>query len=105
MSEALNKYFLNVFTEERLDSIPQEEQIYRGEVGRLTNINVSREDVIRPIDRIEGTKAPGPNEIFPKVLKECKSEIRSFQKFLGSCLPPEWCLIHGGRHTLFQSIK
>lgn len=53
MSDALNKYFLTVlfYTKERLENIPQGEQIDREEVGRSTNINLSREGVIRQTER------------------------------------------------------
>ncbi len=70
MSEVLNRYILTVFTKERLDEIPQGEQIYRGEeVEGLKDINVSREIVIRQINRLKATKCPGPDEIFPRVIK------------------------------------
>ncbi len=101
MSEALNKYFLTVFTVERLDVIPQGDEIYRGdEVGTLTNISISREDVIRQIDRLKVTKAPGPDEIFPRVLKECKGEISGhllevFRKSLDTgVVPDSWRQAH-----------
>ncbi len=45
------------------------------EGGGLININLSREVVIRQIDRLKIAKSPGPNEIFPRVLKESISEI------------------------------
>ncbi len=100
MSEAINKY-LTVFTKERLDIISQGEQIYRGEeVGRLTNINVSREDVIRQIDGLKVTKTPRPDVIFPTVLKEWKSEVSGhlsevFRKLLDTgVVPASWRQAH-----------
>ncbi len=80
MSEALNRYFLTVLTKERLDDIPQGEQIYKGEaVEGLTGINLSRGIMIRQIDRLKTDKSSGPDEISPRVLKECKSEISGQQ--------------------------
>lgn len=76
MSEALNRYFITVFTKERLDNVPDGEKLFRGEeTAGLTDINISREDINRKIDRLKITKAPGPNEIFPRVLNECKAKI------------------------------
>ena len=51
MSEALNRYFLTVFTKERIDNVPDGEQIFRGEeTQRLTDIKISREDVNRQVE-------------------------------------------------------
>ncbi len=91
MSEALNKYFLTVFIKERL------ERIYRGEeVGRLTNIYVSREDVIRQIEKLKATKASGPDGIFPRMLKsEISGHLREvFRKSLDTGMVPDsWRLL------------
>ncbi len=57
MSEALNNYFLTIFTKERLDFIPQGEEIFRGEEEELTDVNISREDVIRQTQGYKGTGA------------------------------------------------
>ncbi len=100
MSEVLNKYFSTVFTVERLDVIPQREEVYRDEVGKLTNVSISREDVIRQIDWPKVTKAPGPDEIFSMVLKECKGEIsghllKDFRKSLDTgVVPDSWRQAH-----------
>ena len=97
MSEALNDYFLSAFTREKLDEVPQGDQIFSGEEEEiLTDISISREDVVRLIDKLKATKAPGPDEIFPRVLKECRSEIceglaKVFRKSVDAgAVPDSW---------------
>ncbi|XP_076034815.1 uncharacterized protein LOC143021293 [Oratosquilla oratoria] len=58
MSEEFNNYFLSVFTNERLDKVPDCDPIFRGdEENSLTIISISKV------------------EVFPRMLKECKFEI------------------------------
>ncbi|MDJ0596593.1 MAG: reverse transcriptase family protein [Pleurocapsa sp. MO_226.B13] len=76
MAEMLNTGFVSVFTEENLTDVPTAPQMYTGsEQDKLQNINISRDDVIKEIDRLKAHKSPGPDEVFARVLKECKEEI------------------------------
>ena len=50
-------------------------QIFRGqEVDKLTEIAISREVVSKEIDRLK-TKSPWPDDIFPRILRECREEF------------------------------
>ena len=51
-------------------------QIFRGqEFDELSDIGISREIVGKEIDRLKKTKTPGPDDISPRILKECKEEL------------------------------
>ena len=46
---------------------------------RLTNINITSQQVIQEIDKLRINKSPGVHEVFLRVLKECKNTIRAAQ--------------------------
>ena len=73
MSEALNEYFLSIFTQEDMTYIPDAVQVFRGGADNsLMDISISRVEVIKEIDRLSSTKSPGVDLVYPRVLKECK---------------------------------
>ena len=97
MSKIMNEYFLTVFTKETLHSMPGCEQVFRGEGGeKLIDIPITKEIVEQEIDRLKKFKSPGPDEIYPRVLKECKEVISEplasvFRKSLDSGkVPLKW---------------
>ncbi|XP_076039507.1 uncharacterized protein LOC143024580 [Oratosquilla oratoria] len=47
----------------------------RDEGTRLTSISISKEEVVKQIDRLKNTNAPGLDKKDTRVLKECKFEI------------------------------
>ena len=72
----LNNYFLTVFSSEETDRELVPEQIFQGqEAEELSDILISREIVSWEIDRLKKTKSPGPDDIFPRILKECREEL------------------------------
>ena len=76
ISKELNKYFLSVFSQEELDRELEPVQIFMGkEVDKLSNIVIHREVISREIDRLKKTKSLGPDNIFPRILKECREEL------------------------------
>ena len=76
MSKILNDYFLTVFTEENTQEMPDCEELFRaGDDQKLIDIAVTKEIVEKEIDRLKKFKSPGPDEIYPLVLKECKEII------------------------------
>ena len=76
MCTCLNEYFLSVFTSENLEYIPEVESIYSGNPESvLKQIDISREDVIKELNKLKAHKSPGPDEIYARVLKECKNEL------------------------------
>ena len=76
ISKELNKYFLSVFSQEESDRELEPLQIFRGqEADKLSDIIICREVISREIYRLKKTKFPGPDNIFPKILKECREEL------------------------------
>ena len=72
MSKVLNHYFLLVFTQKNL-TLPDADQVFRRK--ELMNINITSQQVIQDIDKLKIDKSPGVDEVFPRVLKECKNTI------------------------------
>ena len=76
ISKELNKYFLSVFSQEESERELEPVQIFRRqEVDKLSDIVINREVISREIDRFKKTKSPGPDVIFPRILKECREEL------------------------------
>lgn len=94
ISKELNDYFLSVFSQVGDDREPEPEQVFKGqEVDKLIDILISKEIVSKEIDKLKKTKSPGPDNIFPRILKECKGELseaiaRVFRNSLDSGVVP-----------------
>ena len=108
ISKELNKHFLSIFSQEESDRELEPVQIFRGqEVDKLSEIVISREVVSKGIDRLKKTKSPGPDDIFPRILKECRGELVEpiamiFRKSLDTGVksdlrPREQCIIARNR--------
>ncbi len=95
ISKELNNYFLSVFSQEEPDREVEVEHIIRGEEDeKLSDVGISREIVRKEIDRLKKTKSPGPDDIFPRTLKECKEELsepiaKIFRKSLDTGVVPK----------------
>ena len=60
----------------------------------MTSLAITKEDVIRQIVKLKPNKSPGPDEVFARVLKECKEELSEplstiFNKSLELGIVPE----------------
>lgn len=56
--------------------ISDSEQILRTEENKtLTDISISKEMVEKDIDKLKKLESPGPDEIYPSVLRECKETV------------------------------
>ena len=76
IAQRLNQYFTSVFTIEDISYIPQPDIALQSTEGtELTNFTISQDTVIRYIDRLNPFKSPGPDNFYPKVIKECKQEL------------------------------
>ena len=76
MGKVLNDYFLSVFTKEDKNIVSVCEQIFRGEEReKLIDVEVTRELVVREIDKMRKFKSPGPDEVYPRIIKECKEVV------------------------------
>ena len=95
ISEELNNYFLSIFTEEGQGGDVDPEQTFTGEeTDMLKDIVISKEIVIREIDRLKKTKSPGPDNIYPRILKECREQLgepiaRLFQNSIDTGFVPK----------------
>ncbi|KAK8754343.1 hypothetical protein OTU49_015693, partial [Cherax quadricarinatus] len=74
MCEILNTYFLSVFTQENTSDIPEITD-YVEQDDKLCTIAVTSDMVLRQIEKLKPNKSPGPDELFARVLKECKDEL------------------------------
>ncbi|KAK2154143.1 hypothetical protein LSH36_275g01040 [Paralvinella palmiformis] len=108
--DILNTYFASVFIRENMEDTSSLETKYRG--PPLSDVNITAELVQKRLTKLNLNKAPGPDKIHPRVLKEMADVISShlsviFHKSLSECrLPTLWkigniTLIHkkGSRST------
>ncbi|WP_435350965.1 hypothetical protein, partial [Klebsiella pneumoniae] len=76
MSNLLNDYFLSVFTRENQDTIPAGEEVFQGEDNeKLRDVIITRQVVQKEIENLKKNKSPGPDEVYPRILKECKEAL------------------------------
>lgn len=75
IASVLNKFFVSVFTHELTDS-PNPAVIREfQENEKLTDININEIDLTAYIDNINNNKTPGPDDIYPRELKELKNAL------------------------------
>ncbi len=92
-ANALNNKFQSIFTNEDCQNLPS---VDNGTVPQMPTINVTTEGVVKLLKDLKPHKAPGPDNITPKVLKECAESIapplrQVFQKSLSTGeLPEDW---------------
>ena len=78
MSKLFNDYFLSVFTHENILDVPAGEIIFQGrEEQKLRDIVIDAGIVRKELDRLKSSKSPGVDEIYPRILKECKEVLSS----------------------------
>ena len=91
-ANALNDQFKSVFTNEDSSSIPK----LQSDIPVMPPINVTTPGVEKLLKDLKPQKAPGPDGVTPRVLKECASSIAPiltviYQKSLTSGeLPDDW---------------
>jgi hypothetical protein len=74
LCEIFNTYFSSVFNKNTYDTLP-EISITRDE--GLMEIHLTEEEVSKELSKINTTKAPGPDGISTRVLKECRDELKT----------------------------
>ena len=72
-ADVLNDYFSSVFTRENLTNIPAVSKEYSQE--QLSVLEFSVDDVRKQLKQLKQTKSPGPDQIHPRLLKECADQI------------------------------
>lgn len=98
MSNILNNFFASVFTTEDTSNIPVPPTIPIAGNNILREINVTEDDTLKLIDNLKVNKSPGPDGIYPRVLKEAKKELaRPLTSIFNTSLqsstnPDEWLL-------------
>ncbi|KAM7181807.1 uncharacterized protein RBU57_000458 [Macrochelys suwanniensis] len=97
IAEKLNEFFASVFTAEDVGEIPQPELTFVGNKSEeLSQIEVSVEEILELIDKLNCNKSPGPDGIHPRVLKELKCEIAELLtrvcnlSFKSASVPNDW---------------
>ena len=71
----LNEYFSSVFTCEN-DDLPEPQQRFTGSSHDLfTHMIVSKEEVCKLLQKLNPGKAPGPDGMYPSILKDLAEEI------------------------------
>ena len=72
-ANSLNTYFASVFTKESLNTLPVLPDRSNG--SSLNNIKIDKEEVEKTLNKLNVSKAAGPDNIHAKVLYELRSEI------------------------------
>uniref|UniRef100_K7F0M2 Reverse transcriptase domain-containing protein n=1 Tax=Pelodiscus sinensis TaxID=13735 RepID=K7F0M2_PELSI len=77
IAEKLNDFFASVFTAEDVGKIPESAPSFVGdESEELSRIEVSLEEVLEQIEKLNVNKSPGPDGIHPRVLKDDPGNYR-----------------------------
>ena len=72
-ANVLNTFFTSVFTNESLSNIPSLSNKFNGK--DLNNINISHQDIIDQLNKLNPNKSCGPDKIHPQVIKEVKDGL------------------------------
>ena len=95
IAEHLNTFFSSVFTTESMHDLPQPDITYFGS-SPLSDCEITPEKVKQKLDNLRQSAAPGPDKLFPRILKMISSQImlplaviynKSFNE---GCVPSEW---------------
>ena len=72
-AEVLNNFFSSVLTREDVSDIPEPGRKYDGET--LDAFQVTKDDVIKKLIKLNPCKSPGPDSIHPRVMKETAEAV------------------------------
>eukprot|EP00061_Rhincodon_typus_P008127 g30471.t1 len=67
VGEVLNEYFVLIFTKEK-ELV--EDDLREGRVEFLSHIDIKCKEVLHILKSIRGNKSPGPDGIYPRILRE-----------------------------------
>lgn len=88
MAEVLNTYFCSIFNKEDTRSLPASSQ--QRLTSHLNNIYINKKEVIDKLCNLDVCKAPGPDKVYPRVLKEFAVELSE-----GLCIVFNKSLVEG----------
>ena len=93
-AELLNDFFASVFTNEDLNNVPDIDD--KTVTAYLETLEITYDDVYKELGQLDKNKSPGPDNVHPNVLKECKESIALplaliFQKSIANgSIPHKW---------------
>jgi len=71
-ADAFNSFFSSVYTVEDLQNVPK--TTLKG-TNCLNNVVIRQEEVCKLLSKLQHDKSPGPDNINPRILKECAAEL------------------------------
>ena len=78
MASILNNTFSSIFTKENSNNLPTPPQMFHGsDDEKLGNINVQSSEIRKYLKTIDVNKSTGPDDISPRILKECCSQLET----------------------------
>ncbi|XP_065446042.1 vesicular inhibitory amino acid transporter-like [Chrysemys picta bellii] len=105
IAEKLNEFFTSAFTAEIMREIPTSEPFFLGEKSEeLSQTEVSVEEVLEQIDKLNSNKSPGPDSVHPRDLKELQYETEELLTVGIFVLGLPYALLHSGYSGLFLII-
>ena len=76
MCEILNIFCCSVFTDEDVNKLPEPKRIFLDDdSNKLFNFVITKEKLYNKLGQLKENKAPKPDRLSPKLLKEIKMEI------------------------------
>ena len=72
IAETMNQFFSSVFTSENMDNFPEFDYVCD---QKLSDIQCSTTEVENHLKVLDIYKSPGPDNISPRVLRECAAEL------------------------------
>ena len=76
VADEFNTYFASVCMKEDNTSMPQAKRVFIGpETELLTDLTIKEDMVLKALSDLREDKAPGPDELSPRLLKELRKEI------------------------------
>ena len=99
MCEILNEIFCSMFADENANKLPEPKRIFLDDdSNKLCNFVITKDKVCNKLGELKENKAPRPDWLSPKLLKELKMEISAplcliFNRSLQDSSVPEDCKI------------
>ena len=103
-AETLDKFFSSVFTVEDMNNIPKLEPGEKSEGKFLLDIIITVDTVRAKLKALNPNKSPGPDKIYPRILKELSNELAEPLTYLFKKSPEEGKLPDDWKHAEVTAI-